>query len=136
MSAVMIISSLKKVRKNSNDSWMACCPSHEDRTQSLSIKELPDGTVLINCFAGCGANEIIEALGLEISELFPEDQLRRGKKNGVTRVPYRQGMALIERESVILLHIAKSLQRGEIIDHQLLTNTVNNISQGIRILNG
>ncbi|GEM_PF-2886310 len=34
--------------------YAAKCPSHDDRTASLSISEGQDGRVLIHCHAGCG----------------------------------------------------------------------------------
>lgn len=50
---------------------MARCPAHDDRSPSLSIKELPDGRVLVHCHAGCGALDVIAAVGLEWDALFP-----------------------------------------------------------------
>ena len=29
------------------------CPAHDDKTESLSIRETPEGKILIHCFAGC-----------------------------------------------------------------------------------
>lgn len=42
--------------------WMACCPAHDDRTPSLSIRQGPDGRVLVKCFAGCSQTDVIDAL--------------------------------------------------------------------------
>ena len=51
---------------------MALCPCHEDRTPSLSVRELVDERVLIHCF-GCGASglEIAREIGIPIADLFP-----------------------------------------------------------------
>lgn len=43
---------------------MACCPAHQDRTPSLSIKP-SHSAVLYKCFAGCTQDEIIAALAAE-----------------------------------------------------------------------
>lgn len=51
--------------------WKVSCPAHTDSDPSLSITEGDDGRVLLNCFAGCTANEIVEALGITMSDLFP-----------------------------------------------------------------
>lgn len=72
MSADLILSSLTKVRKMGPDRWMACCPAHADKSPSLSIRETSDGRVLLHCWTGCGANEILEAVGLTFDALFPE----------------------------------------------------------------
>lgn len=72
MSAETILSLLSKVRKMGPDRWMACCPAHADKSPSLSIRETSDGRVLLHCWTGCGAAEILEAVGLEFDALFPE----------------------------------------------------------------
>ena len=51
--------------------WTARCPSHEDRHASLSVAEGNDGRALLKCFAGCTAEAIVAAIGLELSDLFP-----------------------------------------------------------------
>lgn len=72
MSADQVLAHLSKVRRMGPDRWMACCPAHEDKTPSLSIRETPDGRVLLHCWTGCGANEILDAIGLTFDALFPE----------------------------------------------------------------
>lgn len=68
-----ILGRLNKVRNGKlNDSWLACCPAHEDRSPSLSIRELSDGKILLHCFAGCSIGDVLGALGMTIDELFPE----------------------------------------------------------------
>jgi len=55
---------------------MAHCPAHEDKNRSLSITEGDDGRVLLYCHAGCSTEDIVRALGLTMSDLFPSN----GKK--------------------------------------------------------
>jgi len=62
---------LDKVKPTGTDTWRARCPSHEGRSQSLSIK-YTDGQLLIHCFAGCSAHEVVESVGMRISDLFNE----------------------------------------------------------------
>lgn len=50
--------------------WKSICPSHNDTNRSLSIREMPDGTVSIHCFAGCGWSDVVERMGLEAWMLF------------------------------------------------------------------
>ena len=71
MSVDALITRLPKLKKTGKDKWIACCPAHEDRSPSLSIKETADGTVLVKCFAGCSVDDICGAVGIEVSELFP-----------------------------------------------------------------
>jgi hypothetical protein len=78
MSADALLSRLNKVKRVGPGRWMACCPAHPDKTPSLSIREADGGTVLINDFGGCGAAEIMAAVGLEdFSELFPPSPVDR-----------------------------------------------------------
>jgi hypothetical protein len=53
------------------DGFKACCPSHEDRNPSLSIREADDGTVLLKCFGGCSTPRIVSDLELNMTDLFP-----------------------------------------------------------------
>lgn len=53
------------------------CPSHEDRLPSLSMKLGAGGQILLYCFAGCELDDILDALGLELNDLFPSPRKRR-----------------------------------------------------------
>lgn len=68
----LLLSQLKKVTPKGKGQWMACCPAHEDKSPSLAIKENHDGRILVKCFAGCGAADVVHAVGLTLSDLFPE----------------------------------------------------------------
>lgn len=72
MSAQILLDRLEGVRRTTSDRWMARCPAHDDRRPSLSIRESSDGTILLRCFAGCEAADIVSALELRLSDLFPE----------------------------------------------------------------
>jgi putative DNA primase/helicase len=41
--------------------WTACCPAHDDRTPSLSIRDAGN-KVLVHCHAGCDQERVIAAL--------------------------------------------------------------------------
>jgi putative DNA primase/helicase len=58
--------------------FMASCPAHPDEDPSLSITVGDDRRALVNCFAGCSAESIVEALDLTMSDLFPESSKGRG----------------------------------------------------------
>ena len=71
MSINTIVERLESCRQISSNSYKAKCPAHADGSPSLAITEKEDGRILIHCFAGCGAHEILDAIGLEYSALFP-----------------------------------------------------------------
>jgi hypothetical protein len=52
--------------------WTACCPAHCDGNPSLSVHENEDGKVLLHCHAGCEYDAILEAMGLDEMDLFPQ----------------------------------------------------------------
>ena len=67
-----VLDRLQKVRRKGEGQYMACCPAHDDKSPSLSVAESQDGRVLIKCFGGCGALDVITAIGLDWDDLFPE----------------------------------------------------------------
>lgn len=52
---------LDKVKAAGSGRWKACCPAHDDRDPSLSVREADDGKVLVHCWAGCTTREILAA---------------------------------------------------------------------------
>lgn len=72
MSADALLNRLEKVKSTGPDRWIARCPAHTDKSPSLSIREKSDGCVLLHCFAGCSVEDVVVAVGLELSDLFPE----------------------------------------------------------------
>jgi len=74
MSLENLLSRLEKV-KGRGGSYVACCPAHPDKTPSLAIKE-SDGKIILHCFAGCAVADIVGAVGMDITELFPPSEPR------------------------------------------------------------
>lgn len=70
MSADTLLSRLDKVKRTGPGSWLACCPAHEDRSPSLSVAERDD-RVLLHCFAGCGALDVLQAVDLDFADVMP-----------------------------------------------------------------
>ncbi len=65
-----LLSRLQKVKRTGKDRWIACCPAHDDRSPSLSVMD-DNGKILIHCFGGCEVGDILAALGMEFTDLFP-----------------------------------------------------------------
>ncbi len=64
-----VLAALKGV-KRSDGGWVACCPGHADKMQSLGI-DVTDGKVLLRCHAGCEFEAIVAAMHLRPQDLFP-----------------------------------------------------------------
>ena len=75
-----VLNALNGVKKTGQNKWVARCPAHEDKSPSLAIKELDDGRILLHCFAGCSVDEVVCAIGLELSDLFPEKIAKRERR--------------------------------------------------------
>lgn len=67
-----VLSRLTKVKPSGKGRWNACCPSHQDKSPSLSLRELDDGRILLHCFGGCDVGEILGAIGMTLEDLFPK----------------------------------------------------------------
>lgn len=69
----VLLSRLDKVKPSRRPGhWIARCPAHEDKSPSLAIREMDDGRILLKCFGGCPTSDVLAALGLEFSDLYPE----------------------------------------------------------------
>jgi hypothetical protein len=56
--------------KKSGKGYMCSCPAHGGH-DCLSIEE-KDNRVLVHCFAGCSAQEVVESVDLRLSDLFAD----------------------------------------------------------------
>lgn len=74
MSALDSVLARLKGVKMRDGQIMARCPSHDDHAPSLSIKENSDGAVILHCFAGCRTEDILDAIGLRMADLFPQTE--------------------------------------------------------------
>lgn len=67
----VILPQLNQARSTGSNKWMACCPAHEDKSPSFSLRLAEDGRILMHCFSGCSINEICDSLHVEPQWLFP-----------------------------------------------------------------
>ena len=70
-----LVARLDGVKTTGKDRYIARCPAHTDGDPSLSIRQLPDSRILIKCFAGCGALDVLDSLGMKWADLMPDDGL-------------------------------------------------------------
>lgn len=71
-----------------NGMWR--CPAHHDRTPSLSVKCAADGSVLMHCHRGCDTARVVDAIGLEMKDLFEPNRNGRHSNGSepTARYPY------------------------------------------------
>ena len=129
MSAAALLSRLEKVKPTGPGRYSARCPSHQDKGPSLSIRELDDGRVLLHCFAGCETGEVLSAVGLDFTSLFPEclgDFTRE-------RVPFPPADALraIMFEALVVQQIGGQVRNGETPEMDRLSVAIGRISAAL-----
>lgn len=67
-----LLDRLDKVRREREGQWNACCPAHQDRSPSLAVGETEDGRVLVHCHGGCSVDDVLAAVGLDMTDLYPD----------------------------------------------------------------
>jgi hypothetical protein len=119
MNAAKLLDRLEKVKQTGPDKWQALCPAHEDRSPSLSVREADDGTILLKCWAGCGAAEVVGAVGLELRDLFPErtpePNVTKGRRRRSPWVP-RDALAALAKEALYVSICAQDMAAGQALD--------------------
>lgn len=128
-----LLSHLDKVRHSGQGRWMARCPAHGDKGPSLSVREMPDGRVLVHCFAGCAVHEVLGAVGMEIDALFPARDLThcQGERRPF---PASDVLRALGFESLVVLIAARSLKDGKPLndaDHERLVLAVSRIQEAL-----
>lgn len=106
------LNSLRKVKATSSGEWVACCPSHDDRSPSLSVKSGDDGRILVHCFAGCSVEDIVSSVGMKVSDLMPE---LLDIKTPVRRLPFNPRTALeaVSFNALIVAIAASDMAQGK-----------------------
>mgnify|MGYP001826602248 FL=1 len=105
---------LEGVKRTGSDRAVAKCPAHCDKTPSLSLRVTEDGTILIKCFAGCGATDVVNAIGLELADLFP-DRPTEHRKKGVKPNHWhaaREALKKLHKEVLIVAIAAADIAKG------------------------
>ena len=112
MTVETLLSHLEKVKRTANSRWLACCPAHEDRNPSLSIKECDDGTVLIHCFGGCDTHSVLGAVGMTFDDLYP---VKQGFERKAERRPFPATdiLKVIGFEALVVANSASKMLSGD-----------------------
>lgn len=112
MRVEMLLSELQGVKRTGPSRWQARCPAHVDRSPSLAIRELDDGRVLLHCFAGCDVQEVLSAVSLDMSALFPERTIQHGKPER-RPFPATDVLRCVAFEALVVMCAATALLAGE-----------------------
>jgi hypothetical protein len=69
-------------RHSDEEAWEACCPAHDDREPSLSVRVGDRRAVALRCHAGCSAEAVSTALGINWHELSTAPVPLAAKQHG------------------------------------------------------
>lgn len=132
----VLLSRLDKVEKLSPGAhqarYKACCPAHADKNPSLSVTLAQSGAILIKCWSGCSAHDVVNAVGMEMTQLFPDTN--RHHSPPVRRAfSADQAAKVIAEDSMILATTIAKIRNGErvtqeeidaVLDIQVRANTI------------
>jgi len=95
----------------------------------LSVAHGADGRILLHCFAGCSVHDVLGAIGLTVSDLFPRrladatPEARKELNALALRAQIRACANVLDQEAGVVLIAAGDLERGRALtdaDHARL----------------
>ena len=110
-----LLDRLEYVKATGQGKWLARCPAHDDRSPSLAIREADD-RILIHCFSGCDVSQVLQAMGLQMADLFP-DRLANSyaAKPRIPKFSAYELFPLLVQEAVILALAWSDLLAGKVL---------------------
>lgn len=137
-----LLQRLEKV-KGRNGSWTARCPAHQDKGPSLAVREADDGRILVHCFAGCETANVLGAVGLDMTDLFPPDEKRKdymvtGKPSMKPAFYASDLMRIIAFEALVVQIVAFDMSQGKKIsesDRERMKVAYERIEEAMRYAN-
>lgn len=114
-SADPLLHRLDGVQKAGNG-WRARCPACDGRSRKLSIAE-SDGRVLLHCFGGCTAADVLAAVGLGWKDIMPprswplsREEQRRARR-AIQQTGWAAALAILSLESKIVALAARDIHQ-------------------------
>ncbi len=108
-----LLSRLDRVKRTGPNTWLASCPTRDDKHPSMTIREMDDGRVLLHDFGGDSVEEILGALGLTFSDLYPERITSHHVKQERRVFPAADILRAIGFEALVVGCAASSMLAGE-----------------------
>lgn len=133
-----LLSRLERVKRTGPGRWIASCPTREDRSPSLAIRELEDGRLLLHDFGGDDVAAIMSAVGLDLSDLFPG---RRGDSTRPVKRPFNASdlLMLAAFESSVAVVVCTDVLRQRTVsqaDFERLLTAARRLSNAAEVCHG
>ena len=104
---------LQRVKRTGANTWVASCPTRDDKRPSLTVREMDDGRVLIHDFGGDSPAEILAAIGLAFSDLYPPRVIDHHVKPERRPFPCADSFGAVAFESMIVALAGAAIIAGE-----------------------
>lgn len=120
----VLLGRLQRVRRSGPSSWRADCPNgHRHARGSLAITESDEGRLLVTCFACHDTPAVLSAVGLELSDLYPErirdltPEGRRRAREAFKQSAWAAALRVLEREASVCVVAAGMLRAHLALTH-------------------
>lgn len=110
--AEVFLSRVEGVKRTGPGRWIFRVPTRKDKRPSGSAKELKDGRLLIHDFAGDSAVDILAAVGLTLTDLYPErltDHAGRDRRSFLAT----DALRCVAFEAIVVAAAAAMLATGD-----------------------
>jgi hypothetical protein len=131
-----LLSCLDRVKRTGPSTWVASAPTREDKRPSMTIRELDDGRVLVHDFGGDSVEEILGAIGLTFSDLYPPKPVDPESYSKPERRPFPAADTLraVAFEALLVGCAAAAVSAGEplaTVDRERLMLAVSRIQDAL-----
>ncbi|MEC4749075.1 CHC2 zinc finger domain-containing protein [Methylomicrobium sp. Wu6] len=106
MSIENLLNRLDAVKRTGQGRYIAKCPAHPDKSPSLAAAE-KNGNIVFHCFAGCEPADVLAAIGLTFSDLYPERPTYAKGSRSAAFNPYDVLKCLVREAGIVTLAAAQ-----------------------------
>jgi hypothetical protein len=115
------VARLENVKTKGRGQYLCSCPAHADSDPSLAVTQTPNGKILVKCFAGCSALEIVHSMQLTLEDLFAdayqENPMAFAQREIASR---RKVLDKIEYAKTYLGLVTAQLKAGQVVDEKAI----------------
>lgn len=136
-----LLQRLDGVQKSGNG-WRSLCPACGGKSRKVAIAER-EGRVLIHCFGGCPAIEVLGAVGLGWPDIMPprtwpdSPEEQRAQRRAIREAGWSSALSVLALEAKVALIAARELAKGQPLsdaDDDRLLQAVQRIDHAANVL--
>lgn len=137
-----LLQRLDGVQKSGNG-WRARCPACGGKSRKVSVAEV-EARVLVHCFGGCQAIEVLQAVGLSWSDVMPprhwpeSPDERRKVRRAMQQANWAAALEILSMEACVVQAAARQIERWRVLskaDDTRLAEAVQRIQGASVVLN-